>query len=96
MKQNLKFELNDDMLDEVAGGYLMEDDATDGRVTTYVRTTRVRCSKCGTNNGILFAWPSKPQQGSYILCANEANHLDVFDFSKILVDNPQPGDYTVG
>ena len=56
MENNKRFELSDDVLDEVAGGLLLQDEATDGRTTTQV-TTRVCCSKCNTNKGWLFAWP---------------------------------------
>ena len=36
MEDNKQFELSNDALDEVAGGLLLQDEATDGRTTTQV------------------------------------------------------------
>ena len=93
MEGNKRFELNDDALEAVAGGILLQDEATDGRTTTQV-TTRVCCSKCGTNKGWLIEWPDGL---AVIYCSNPyGKHVELFDFSKILVQNPTAGDYTPG
>ena len=95
MDNNKKFELNDDQLDEVAGGLLLEDEATDGRTTTHV-TTQVCCTKCGTNKGWLFAWPDGR---ATIYCSNpHGMHVegDLFDFDRILVQSPTTDDDTLG
>lgn len=95
MENNKRFELSDDVLDEVAGGLLLQDEATDGRTTTQV-TTRVCCSKCNTNKGWLFAWPDGR---AVIYCSNPyGKHVegDLFDFARILVQDPTSADYTPG
>ena len=95
MDENKKFELSDDALDDVAGGLLLQDEATDGRTTTQV-TTRVCCTKCGTNKGWLFAWPDGR---AVIYCSNpHGKHVegDIFDFARILVQSPTSSDYTPG
>ena len=95
MENNKRFELSDDVLDEVAGGLLLQDEATDGRTTTQL-TTRVCFSKCNTNKGLLFAWPDGR---AVIYCSNPyGKHVegDLFDFARILVQDPTSADYTPG
>ncbi len=95
MEDDKKFELSNDTLEEVAGGLLLQDEAPDGRTTTQV-TTRVCCTKCGTNKGWLFTWPDGRAE---IYCSNpHGKHVegDIFDFARILVPSPTDGDYTSG
>lgn len=99
MENNKKFELSDDMLDSVAGGLLLEDEATDGRKTTKVRS-RIACTKCGTYEGYLVEIPGRTP---FICCADLSgkhtykNPLEaLFDLSKILMDSPTAADYTEG
>jgi len=87
-----KFELNDDMLESVSGGAR---EYTDGRTITNV-TTKVRCTKCGTNKGVMYSWPDGQK---VIFCSNpQGKHLadDWLDFSRVLVTQANPSDYTVG
>ena len=47
---NKKFELNDEMMDEVTGGVSMDTILTMG---TKVTLKNIKCSMCGTSHGVL-------------------------------------------
>lgn len=90
---NKKFELNDEMMDEVTGGVSMSTILSMG---TKVTAKNVTCPMCGTSHGVLGTMFGV----TGIVCCGSA-HEKLYEQNQIgmdavLVMNPTTDDYTLG